>query len=430
MLLETILVTRLLQLVAGPQTVAIETGPAVQSVQLVRNGETVATLREKPYVTQVDFGPDLMPHELTVMAFDANGSEVARETQAINLARSGAELAVLIDRDEQTQHVTAHIHPRHVGGAAPVAVAVTFNGQPVGSGRTLTIPLGAVEKTKIHTLSAQVRFADGVETTQEVVFGGVFGEEQPSELTHIAVRQTGRGTRSAKCFQVDDRTISATAVEKGKATVFVVQNGSSPYSMRRALFLQTTSNYFLIDDTDLIVVSPRARDVSADGGVTQLFEGKLYTGHKGLAGIVLRDLPKIDAAPVTDAVGSTVMRALRDGRRAVVLLLGAEPATDTSVASAANVRRYAARVGVPLHVWSLTGVTPELEAAWGEVEDVSVRYKLLRAVDNLREELDGQRVAWLPLPPFDAYRAVPTDCGKSDPASIAPTRSGRGAAVP
>jgi hypothetical protein len=411
MLLETILVTRLLQLVAGPQTIAVEAGPAVRSVRLIRDGETVATLREKPYVAQVDFGPELVPHALTAVAYDASGSEVARDTQAINLARNGAELAVLLERDEKTQQVTAHIRPKHVGGARPVALAVTLDGKPVGSGRTLTVPLGAVDKTKIHTVSATVRFVDGLETTQDVVFGGVFGEERPSELTHIAVRQTGH---SGKCFKVDDRTVAATAVEKGKATVFVVQDNGSPYSIRRALFLQkATNNQFLMPETELIVVSPNARDVTADGGVVQLFEGKLYTGHQGLAGIVLRDIPKIEAAPVADAVGSTVMRALDRGRRAVVLLVGAEPAKDTSVAAAANVRRYAARVGVPLHVWSLTGVTSELTAAWGEVEDVSVRYKLLRAVDNLREELDGQRVAWLPLAPIDAYRAVPADCGSN-----------------
>jgi hypothetical protein len=82
-----------------------------------------------------------------------------------------------------------------------------------------------------------------------------------------------------------------------------------------------------------------------------------------------------------------------------------------SVHSPATVRRYLERVGIPFRVWSLADVTPEVEAMWGEIEDVSRRDKLVMAVARLRRDLDQQRVAWLPLPPYAAFQARTTrDC--------------------
>lgn len=79
--------------------------------------------------------------------------------------------------------------------------------------------------------------------------------------------------------------------------------------------------------------------------------------------------------------------------------------------SPAVIRRYLERIGVPLRVWSLTGPRPDLAATWGEARDVSTSAALLAATEDLRKELESQRVAWLPVAPLDAFRVVTSaDC--------------------
>jgi hypothetical protein len=67
---------------------------------------------------------------------------------------------------------------------------------------------------------------------------------------------------------------------------------------------------------------------------------------------------------------------------------------------------------VPFRIWSLNGPRPEICELWGEeVRDVSTAAALLAATEDLRKELESQRVAWLPVGPLDAFRVVTSaDC--------------------
>jgi hypothetical protein len=79
--------------------------------------------------------------------------------------------------------------------------------------------------------------------------------------------------------------------------------------------------------------------------------------------------------------------------------------------SPAVVRRYLQRIGVPLRVWSLTGPRPDLAESWGEVRDVSTQAGLLTATVEVRNDLESQRVAWLPVQALDAFHIIATeDC--------------------
>ena len=80
----------------------------------------------------------------------------------------------------------------------------------------------------------------------------------------------------------------------------------------------------------------------------------------------------------------------------------------TRANDAAAVRRYLASIGVPLYVWSATGPRPDLEAAWGKIEDVSTTGKLTDATARLRTDLATQRIAWIGADPLRALRATPT----------------------
>lgn len=415
MLLETIVVTRLLGLVAGEYPVRVETGAAVDKVKVQRNGQTVATLENPPWVTRVNFGRELAPHELTVIAYDERGAEIARDTQAINLARTNAEVGVLLRRDERG--ITVVARPRHYAAAKLASIAITLDGRVISRGFT-SVLLGAMDPAAIHALGVTARFADGSEATKEVVFGGMFGEEVPLELTPITVRQRKAGKARAACFLSGTQRIAPTAVEKNRATVFFVHNGTVSDMSRKLHHEELSAASFdytpyHIDDADLAVVFPRSRSVRVEAAKADLFDGEFYQGADGLIGAVLRPIPGYQQTDshVADAVASAALSALRGGRRAIVLVVRENPPSDRSIHSPQAVRRYLQRVGIPFRVWSLSGVTPELEAQWGPVEDISSRGAFMRASDRLRDTLAEQRIAWLPLAAYPAFNVQPMkDC--------------------
>jgi hypothetical protein len=125
----------------------------------------------------------------------------------------------------------------------------------------------------------------------------------------------------------------------------------------------------------------------------------LLTSVEGSRGLTLR---------FADAVAVAGTEALREPRRrAIVLLLNGEE--DQSRYRAEAVRRYLERIGVPLFVWSIAG--PGRHPAWGAMEDVSTNERMQEAARRLREELDKQRVAWLPRDPYHALRVTASaDC--------------------
>jgi len=423
MLLETIVVTRLLGLVAGEYAVKVETGAAVDSVVVQRDGQTVARLADPPWVARVNFG-ELAPHELTVIAYDDRGGEVARDTQAINLARTNAEVGVLLRRDERG--ITAVARPRHYAASKLSSITVAVDGRVVSRGFT-SVLLGPMDPAEIHVVSVTARFADGAEAKKEVVFGGIFGDEVPSELTPITVRQRRPPLRAkAPCFASGSQVIAPAAIEKNRATVFFVHSGGMSEIGRKTMRTELSADSFEyqpyhIDDTDLAVVFPRSRSVAVDGAKAELFDGDFYQGADGLIGAVLRPVPGQSDGHVADAVASAALAALRAGRRAIVLVVRENPPGDQSIHSPRAVRRYLQRVGIPFRVWSITGATPELEAQWGPVEDISTRDAFLRAMDRLRDTLAEQRIAWLPLPAYTAFTVQPTrDCAYEPLAVLKP----------
>jgi len=111
-----------------------------------------------------------------------------------------------------------------------------------------------------------------------------------------------------------------------------------------------------------------------------------------------------------DAVAVAGVKAVAGGlRRAVVLVV-----SDTGDASRHDplvVRHYLASIGVPLFVWSLHE-RQDLDATWGEVEDISSPSDLQRAVERVRSALNLQRIAWVAADPLTALRLdIDPHCG-------------------
>jgi hypothetical protein len=432
LLAEIVFATRLLGLVAGEQKIDVQVDATVKSVEVLRDGERVVLLHEPPWRSVIQFGPELMPHDLTVIAFDGEGRELGRDMQAVNVTRPAAELGVLLDRDA-TGNVTATIKWNHFANRDPVTLLVKLDGQIVRK-RSLAqskVPLGVVDSSTVHVLGVEALFPDRVRSRKEIVFGGGFSEQMPAELTPVVVRQSKETSNPrAACFVAEGRALPEATVEPGVGSALFIMNGGA--GLKRMTMPETRGGgLFALHNADIDIVNPVAEAIVRPHGVTRLFNTDTMDGNRGTQRVVLLARTPDANAQITDAVGAAALRALRGGRRRViVLILGVSPATDLSVHKPAIMRRYLERVGVPFRVWSLTGPRPDLAETWGPVRDVSSSAGLLSATEDLRKELDSQRIAWLPVAPLEAFRvSASADCAFEPLATARATPSAPGASA-
>lgn len=412
-LAEIVFATRLLGLVAGEQSLQVQVEDPVRRVEVRRNGERIATLNGPPWLTKIDLGPELAPQELTVVAFDAGGHELGRDTQALNVARPAAELGVLLDRDAGGK-MFASIRSGHFANEAPTQVIVKLDNKVVSRARVRSaIPLGQVDLSKLHVLSVEAAFRDGIKSRKEIVFGGGFSEHLPAEMTPIAVRQRKDAPKGkAACFETASGPLPEATIEDGEGAVFFILNGIPGGGRRKEAIEHRGQDLFALHKTNIELVNPVPEEIRRHDGITRLFDFRRMMGARGTRHVVMSSRTPSGRARITDAVGAAALRAMRGGaRRAVVLVIGQLAAVDHSVHNPAAMRRYLERVGVPLRVWSLSGPRPDLATTWGEVIDVSTTAGLLAATSNLRDDLNTQRVAWLPVAPLDAFHVRATaDC--------------------
>lgn len=395
MLAELVFLSRFLGLSFGPQQVMLKADAEVKRVELRRDGERVSALTKPPWTTTIDLGRDLGPYELTAIGYGADGSEVARDTQLVNLARPAAEALILLDRKGSA--LSARLGWLHIAGASPTATVVKFDGKIVSRQPTSApIPLGDVTDEQVHVVSADLTFPGGMKVRKEIVFGGPHSEQMPAELTAVAVRK--RGDAPTRCIRAGGREMEPVAIESPLPEVAVIVNGGIPSWVTQPRRGQGVPAQFS-------VVFPVL--TAADG--VETFPTQYIARHLGLRE-ALRERRVVGKKEFAHAVAAAAMRALRqEQRRAIVYALGKSDGPDHSAIDAAAVRRYLDRVGVPLYVWSFTGPRPELADTWGEVQDVSTPERLGEATARLRADLDSQRVAWLPAAPLDAYRATASD---------------------
>ena len=412
LLAEIVFASRLLGLVAGEQQIDVQVDAAVHSVEVQRNGVTVAALHKVPWSAIVDFGLELQPHEVTVVAFDRAGNELGRDTQAINVARPPAEIGVLLDRDAKGQTI-ASIRWNHFSQQYPRSVTVKLDRRVIRGSTFTSFPFGVVDMSKIHVVDVEVAFPDGVRARKEVVFGGSAGysEQVPSEMTPVGVRQRKAESETiTNCLRVGSQSLPAVRVERGEGLALFVLNGGRGVLKRLDSAEYRGVGLFGLHDADINVMNPVAEVIESLTNVTRVFNSQTVKG--GTQRVLAMTSTPVGTAQIADAVGAAALRALQGGkRRVVVVVLGDEPAPDMSVHQASVMRRYLERVGVPLRVWSLAGARPDLAETWGEVRAIATTADLLAATEDLRKELDSQRVAWVPVAPLNAVRLVANaDC--------------------
>jgi hypothetical protein len=403
-----------LSLVFGPQQVEVVVSEEVAGVELHLDGQLVDTLTAPSWSTLIDLGSKLQPHHLEAIAFDDQKKELARTEQWINLPTSPAHVSMVIERDEKGTAM-ARLAWAHFTRATPQSFELAFDGQPVTVDDPERIPLPAHDPEQLHFLRAEVFFEQGVSAVAEVTFGGSYGDELNTELTALPVllEKTAALPKPEflqRWFRSPGGPLTVAAVDRGPAEVLLIRDEmvqgtleriaaaravrGSGAGLNRTLYanrfdarLGTNQNLgffwpFMTQSSSGIWVFPPTYGWMSprDGGV----------------GFWLANTPPPAAPPngqlLTDAVAVAGLSSLaRNRRRAVVLILGKEPA-DSSRLTATICREYLRSIRVPLFVWS---PFKHPDSPWGEVVDISSMGRLRTAVGELSRALDRQRVVWL-----------------------------------
>jgi hypothetical protein len=397
--------TLYLGLVSGQQPMELTADPMVVALRMELDGKVVARLKGPPWSTSIDFGPGLMPQELVAIGLDAGGQEVGRASQIINLPRPAGQVEILLEHDARGAPVGATVVWRQLAGQKPQRTSLTLDDKVLRL-RDSRAALPRLDLTVPHVLAAAVRFPSGT-ARNEIVLGGTNPDNTGTQLTATAVVETGSLPPSLDgCFASKGQTIRAQAIERSEALVVLVPEIEMQSSRLTGV---------LEADTALRLIWPVANRVT----IPNQASSTLFPYTPDLNGNS-RDMSKFlsyshdfrrGKQQLADAVAVAGVTAMSEGRRrAVVLAIGQTP--DQSQRDAQTVRRYLASIGVPLFVWSLTGPTPELTSAWGDVLDVSTPAGATLAEESLRQNLASQRIVWLNADPIRALRAtVKASCG-------------------
>src|SRR6185436_1287352 len=180
--------TLFLGLAAGSLPVELTVTGPVATVELLLDGAPAGRIVGPPWKGEIDLGPALAPHDLIARALDAQGNEIARVQQWLNLPRPPAEVDILLENGPAGRPAAARLTWQTVTGESPLAVAVTFDDKPLAVGADGRIRLPAWEPETSHVLTAVLRFSDALTARRDVVFGGRYGDQVATELTAVPVR--------------------------------------------------------------------------------------------------------------------------------------------------------------------------------------------------------------------------------------------------
>ncbi len=402
-----------LGLVTGPLQVELSiSGPPVAAVELLLDGAPAGRLTGPPWRGKVDLGPGLLPHQLTARALDAQGGELARADQWLNLAHPPVSFEILLAGGDGTAPRVARVAWGSLDNRPPKEIALAFDGRQLAVDKDGRARLPEYTPANAHVLTAEVRFP-AIVAHKSVAIGSSWGSEVSTELTAVTVRQTGGRLPSvdqlADWFNAGGAPVKVGAVDDTPAEIYVVRDPAARDALGRLAreargrqpALPPGDHVRFLWPTVQVFPGKRAAELfdhsqdfsAADGSLASLLAAVQHTGDG--AGV-----PRL-----ADAVAVEGLQAMSaDRRRAVLLILG-EDTRDDSRYTAAAVRGYLAAIHVPLFVWSAAdpkhpaaagaAAARKAAAVWGEAEDVSSAERLRGASERLLRELIEQRVVWL-----------------------------------
>ncbi len=395
-----------LGLVVGAQPV--ELAGEAATVELRLDGEIVDVLDEPPWIFDCDFGEPLLPHELLAIARDAEGSELGRARQWLNLPRARAEARLALLWGEGETPRAGRLVWQALDYDAPRQVAISFDGRPLTPEDPKSFELPPHSIRQLHLLRAELVFSESVQAYAELVFGGSFGDEVSTELTAVPVvtehRKLPRPEEMQGWFRRRGRPLQVVSIDRRPAEILVVRERSSAtLSNLRRLAAQRRAGRSIprgLERGDsLRFVHPR---LDSRQGEQMRYDRMPMSDdlasldwdlYGAIAEASIETEEPAAALPIADAVAiAGLVAAGGRGPRAVILVHTGD-SEDVSRFAVENVRAYLHSLRVPLYVWR---PSPEaVPGGWAGAADVSARPKLAEEVRLLRKALSSQAVVWI-----------------------------------
>ncbi|HEV2844617.1 MAG TPA: hypothetical protein VG477_07210 [Thermoanaerobaculia bacterium] len=400
-------------LITGSYPVELSVNGPVAAVEILLDGQAAARLNGPPWKTEVDFGRDLLPRHVVARALDASGQEIGRVQAWANLPNSEAKAEILTEGDPGTPPRAARIVWTHLKGRKPASMNLSFDGAALaldGEGRA-TLP--AHDLKTPHVVTAEVHFSPLEILRRDIAYGGEFGSEVSTELTAVPVRlRQGKMPPADKLdgwFASAGRPLPVIAVEEGPAQLLVVRSPDAKEISGRlgtsGIRANNPRRQKLGDGQTIRFLSPHPLRFETSEWLTDIFDvSPGFTVRMGgfvqlLESIHRRIQPGEQVVPgkrIADAVAAAGIVAINENRRRAVLLVISGDEKDESRRDPATVRKFLEAIRVPLFVWCLRKPAPDSPlAAWGECTDAKIAQTLTLAIEEIRRELDSQRIVLL-----------------------------------
>ena len=219
-------VSLFLGLIVGVVPVTVLVERPVAAVRYELDGKAAGLVAGAPWSLPLDFGAELVPHEIVAHALDAAGKEIGVARQFVNLPRPPAEVEVVLERNAKGRAEAARFSGQSLLGSQPARVTATFDGTPLPAPESDRVALPAYDDSRRHVLSIELEFTPTLRSRTDVVFGGAESGVVRSELTAVVVRRTSPGKTPeagdlANLLVREGRPVPVIAVEEGPAIVCV-----------------------------------------------------------------------------------------------------------------------------------------------------------------------------------------------------------------
>ena len=406
-------VSLFLALTTGVQPVEVAVTLPITAVEIRLNGTPVGRLAGNPWVLNCDFGPDLRPQELVAIGYGADGAELERIRQWINLPRQPAEADLILEPAAAGDRLAARLIWRSLQYAEPKTVQFLLDGQPQAGATLDRVVLPALELDKVHVVSAEVTFSERVGLRVERGFGGEYGTDATTELTAVPVL-LARGQQIPPLSKLSGWLIKGgellrvLAAETGPAKIILVVDSNARelvkrWRLQRILPRWPSGSTAPLGQGDrLHLLWPVARTVELPEAATDLFplSPPLSTRDGELPWMIAAStIPPGEYGPqrLADAVAGAGVHAVAGNyRRAVVLAIGGKLEDHSQQSSVEMARSFLADLRVPLLVWRLGIESAKAESTpWGEARPITSLKDLGEAAAELQKTLDRQRILWV-----------------------------------
>jgi hypothetical protein len=391
-------------LISGPYPVELTVDGPAAAVEIQIDGRSAGTLLGAPWKGTINFGRSLLPHQVVARALDAQGHELGRVEEWVNLPHPLAKLDILLEREGSGPPRAAKLSWKNLAGEKLRGASLTFDGLPVKLDKDGRGVLPPHDLKELHLLTARVDFTPYRSVQREVAYGGEYGSEVATELTGVPVRVTHGKLPAARelagWLAVDGKPLAVDSVEEGPAQLFVVPAVTGDDLEKKAHKLQGLTWNLVGAGDEMLFVSPVPQRITSSTERSDLFPISpparlLRAGttdiFKALWSLKAPE-ERVGSYRAADAVAAAGLAAMTQNRRRAVLLVLSGEEEDHSLYDPATVRHFLASLRVPLFVWYLGTPKPgSAAAAWG-AEEMFQTWHAAGGADRIRKELDSQRI--------------------------------------